>query len=86
MIKTVFFLKSVIAVLAISAVFDKAKKLIAVLAERNKGVRLAGAVTSVLEVHTVSTRVNGRAGVLDFKHTHIFILRSVARVADSVSA
>lgn len=86
MIKTVFFLESVIAVLAISAVLDKTKKLVAVLAEANESVRLAGAVTSVLEVHTIGTRVNGRAGVLDFKHTHIFILRSVARVADSVSA
>ena len=86
MIKTVFFLKSVIAVLAISAVFDKTKKLVAVLAEANESVRLAGAVLSVLKVHTIGTRVNGRAGMLNFKHTHIFILRSVARVADSVSA
>jgi hypothetical protein len=85
-IKTVFFLESVIAVLAISAVLDKTTELVAVLAEANESVRLAGAVSSVLKVHTIGTRVNGRAGVLDFKHTHIFILRSVARVADSVSA
>ena len=86
MIKTVFFLKTLIAVLTVSAVLDKATKFIAVLTEANKSVRLASAVTSVLEMHTVATRVNDRAGVLDFKHTHIFILRSVARVADSVSA
>ena len=77
MIETVFCLDFFKAALT-EGVFYDALVLIAVLAEANSVVKLAGAILRVLEVHAIATSVNDRAGVLHEENAHIFILRSVA--------